>query len=273
MNLRAQLAALIAMSIGFLNACATQHNNLNSTLWMQTASEYRANSIQTYSAAKQMVDAALADTSWTAAVEQSGDYASLPEAVIMDIDETVLDNSKYQAQLIERNSEYKDSTWDQWVSLQDAPAVLGSVEFVRFIRGKGVKAIFITNRECMGREGDSSECPQEQDTIKNLADVGIEGVTDEDLLLKNEEPGWGSEKQSRRKYVVANYRVLMLFGDDLGDFLPNVKKDVSPEQRNELVEQHQAKWGTKWFVLSNPTYGSWLRILEKPRSQHLDGYE
>lgn len=273
MNCRTRLGVLVAMSTSILGACATQNDNLNSTLWIQTASEYRANSIQTYAAAQQMIDEATADKSWTAAIEQNGDYGDLPEAVIMDIDETVLDNSKYQAQLIKRHSEYNNATWDRWVSLQQAPAVPGAVAFVKSIRGKGIKAIFITNRECERRDGVSSACPQEQDTIKNLAKVGIEGVTKEDLLLKNEVPGWGSEKQSRREYVVARYRVLMLFGDDFGDFLPNVKKDISPAKRNDLVVQHQAMWGTRWFMLSNPTYGSWLRILKKPRSQYLEGYE
>jgi acid phosphatase len=64
----------------------------------------------------------------------------------------------------------------------------------------------------------------------------------------------------------------MLVGDDLGDFLPDVKKNITPLQRDALVSQYESCWGRTWYMLSNPTYGSWLRVLQDPKSDHLVGY-
>jgi acid phosphatase len=133
--------------------------------------------------------------------------------------------------------------------------------------------IFITNRECQLREGSRASCPQESDTIDNLRSIGINNVTPDELLLKNEQPSWGSEKKSRRELIAEHYRVLMLFGDDLGAFLPNGKKNISAEQRNELVTKYQENWCNKWFMFSNPTYGSWQEALDGPKTHHLNGYE
>ncbi len=63
----------------------------------------------------------------------------------------------------------------------------------------------------------------------------------------------------------------MSVGDDLGDFLPHVKTNITPVERIRLVTEHADKWGTAWFILPNPQYGSWLSILNKPRSQYLQG--
>jgi acid phosphatase len=64
----------------------------------------------------------------------------------------------------------------------------------------------------------------------------------------------------------------MLFGDDLGDFLPDVKYKITPAERDELVYKHRQKWGKMWFVLSNPIYGSWERVLPEPKDQYLNTY-
>ena len=62
---------------------------------------------------------------------------------------------------------------------------------------------------------------------------------------------------------------LIAVGDDFGDFLPNVKKNITPAQRAALVDQYQTHWGTKFFMLTNPTYGSWDTILSQPKQQYL----
>lgn len=259
--------------LALLSGCAAQQNNLlYSTLWVQSAAEYKANCLQTYNMAAQNIDSAIHDKSWTAAVEQRGNLSSLPPAVVMDIDETVLDNSPYQAQLIIDGTGFDPRTWDEWIALKRAPAVPGAVSFINYLKGKNVAVFFITNRECAPRAGNDCPCPQEQEVIDNLAEVGIDGVKPEHVLMQNEQPGWGSEKKSRRETIAAGYRVLMLVGDDLGDFLPDVKKNITPLQRDALVRQYESCWGRTWYMLSNPTYGSWLRVLQDPKSDHLVGY-
>lgn len=248
------------------------NNNVNSILWIQTSSEYKANSIQVYNAAGNIIHRALRDSSWTSALEQGHNYSDLPAAVILDIDDTVLDNSQYQARLAINGNEFDPDSWDRWVAMKSAPAVPGSVDFINKMTDMGIEVIYITNCECKPRSEAGPACPQEKDIIDNLMKVGIKDVNPENILLKKEKPEWSSEKKIRRETIVSNYRIVMLFGDDLGDFLPDVKKGITPAQRDSLVYKYKENWGVKWFVISNPTYGSWMEVLSDPKSSHLKGY-
>lgn len=264
------LCACMVLSI--TGCSASQNNNVNSLLWMQSSAEYRSVSIQVYSSALKQVDEALRDNTWTAAKEQAGNCSSLPPAVVMDIDETVLDNSRYMGRSVLEGNDWDPITWDAWVARCEAEAIAGSVEFVGEMQRRNVQVIFITNRACMKRQGSTDPCPQETDTAENLAKTGITGVSPENLLLAGEKQGWGSEKKSRREEVAKKYRIIMLFGDDLGDFLPGVKAGITPEERKVLVEGNRENWGRRWFMLPNPTYGSWLNILHEPKTQYIKNY-
>ncbi len=253
--------------------CAsTANNNFNSLLWMQSSAEYKANALQAYNGAMRNIDAALADRRWTAVGEQVGDCSSLPPAVVMDIDETVLDNSRYMGRVVVEKSAWSVATWDEWVALKEAAAVPGAVEFINAMNGMSVKVIFISNRECRNRDNPGSGCSQEADTIENLAKVGVHGVLPDDLLLMGEQEGWTSEKKSRREYIAGKYRIVMLFGDDLGDFLAGVKGNITPQERDRLVSEQKNNWGRKWFMLSNPTYGSWMNVLGDQKSRYIRSY-
>lgn len=260
----------------FAMGCAVPQSNgsntFNSSLWLQTASEYKANAIQAYNGASHNIRQAMTDRSWTAALEQGPNGSSLPPAIILDVDETVLDNSQYQAQLLIDGTAFDPESWDRWIAMKSAPSVPGAVDFINSVSAMGVEVVYITNRECKPRSEGGPPCPQEVDTIDNLLKVGIKEVKPENILLKRENLEWSSEKKSRREDVASRYRVLMLFGDDLGDFLPDVKKNITPMQRDCLVDEYRDNWGVKWFVFSNPVYGSWMRILSDPKSSHLKGY-
>ena len=93
---------------------------LNSVLWIQTAAERRALTTQIYGQAKRMLDAALEDPEWTAALEQGEGASKLPPAIILDVDETVLDNSAYQAQLILEKTRFETPTWHEWCRKENA---------------------------------------------------------------------------------------------------------------------------------------------------------
>lgn len=248
------------------------NNNFNSLLWMQASAEYKANTTQAYNSALRSIDAAINDRKWTAAKEQVGSYSSLPPAIVMDIDETVLDNSRYMGKVVLEGGEWNAGTWNEWVDLKEATAVPGAVEFIKAMKGKHVKVIFISNRECRSSDNSRSVSCQEAGTIENLAKVGVEGVRPEDVLLLGEQDGWTSEKKSRREYISKKYRIVMLFGDDLGDFLPDVKSNITPRERDRLVVENKNNWGRKWFMLPNPTYGSWINVLRDPKSQYIMKY-
>ncbi len=225
------------------------HERLHGTLWIQTAAEYYGASQQAYRVARGMLEHGLRDPHWVAAVEQ-GSPADLPPAVIMDIDETVLDNSRFEARLVIENADYDRKLWQEWVSLARAKAVPGALGFVKYAKSRGVEVFFVTNRHV----------DVERDTRANLADLGFPVRGDRDVILsKKERPEWGSDKASRRKFIAREYRITLLIGDDLGDFVSDAHKRVDDRRRS--AEKYREYWGTKWILLPNPLYGSWERSL------------
>lgn len=239
------------------------------TLWVRNSSEFRAASETIYRAARDALADGLADSAWTAEPTRSGDFSELPPAIVMDIDETVLDNSEPQAEMLLEGLCFDEfpKAWDDWVAERRAPAVPGAAEFIRAARamtdrqGRAVRVFFITNRECISRAGNESDCPQQDDTAANLAALGLGSPTlAEDLMLKGERPDWESEKLSRRQAVASNHRVILNVGDDLADFLPGVRR-ASVADRDRARCAHDAHWGRRWFMIPNPMYGSWLVAL------------
>lgn len=239
-------------------------------LWTRTAAEYAACGYQAYNAARINLDAALADPGWTAALEQSGDYGRLPPAVIFDIDETVLDSSEFQGWRVMHGGAFNKGQWDRWGRLNRARQIAGAVDFLHYLQDQGIAVFFITNRACRRVADSAVACPQELEAIENLNALGISGITAEHLLLKNEVRQWGSDKTHRRAVVARKYRVLMLFGDDLNDFIPGVRSGIAPEERRKKAGMYKDWWGRKWYILPNPVYGSWRRVLAEPVQQYLE---
>lgn len=228
------------------------HENLHAVLWTQTAVEYRALSRQSYELATRALDDALADPHWTAAVEQEGKagYESLPPAVVLDIDETVLDNAMFQARLVLEDGTYDEEAWQAWCREQKATAIAGALAFTRYAAEKGVTVVYVTNRRK----------PVEDATIANLKAEGfdVEATSDpsRDRVLTRGENGWDSSgKTARRETVAARYRVLLLVGDNLTDFVEAGR--LSLEERDRIYERYASYWGKRWIVLPNPQYGSW----------------
>jgi acid phosphatase len=232
--------------------------------WVTESAEYRALTRQIYRTAGAMLDGRIADEDWSALPSHPAD-TSLPPAIILDVDETVLDNSPFQILLGDKP--FNRTDWDQWVARAQADAVPGVVEFLRQARETGVAVFLVTNRDCMRRPGSADRCPQEDDTLDNLRRIGLE-FDPEHLMLSNERPDWTDEKKVRRDYVARDHRVIMLFGDDLGDFLDCVrgrviapcKRPATAAERLRMVREHGEYWGLGWFVLPNPMYGSWTGV-------------
>lgn len=237
---------------------ANENENLHSVLWTQTAAEYDALTRQTYAAARMALADALADPTWTAAPEQVGmeDYGALPPAVVLDVDETVLDNSPYQARLVETDGVFDGESWAAWVEEAAAPPVPGALAFTRVADSLGIAVIYLTNR----RGG------EEAATRRNLEALGFpiaerfDAVLTRGDLTRTGEPEFDTgEKEPRRTFVAERFRVLQMFGDNLGDFLSDVETSV--EERDELVAPYADWWGARWFMLPNPQYGSWEGAL------------
>lgn len=227
------------------------NDNLNAVLWVQRAAEYRAVTQTVFRAAADQLDIALKEKNWDALVpDERGNAATgLPPAVVMDVDETVLDNSPYQARLVRDGTAYDEVTWAQWVAEKKAKAVPGVVDFAKAANSKGVTILYLSNRAQHLKDA----------TIANLKAVGMP-VKDDSVFLglgtfvKDCEQN-GSEKNCRRKLAGQQYRVLMQFGDQLGDFMQIVAN--TPEGRDALFNQYQDWFGERWWMLPGPTYGSW----------------
>jgi 5'-nucleotidase (lipoprotein e(P4) family) len=235
------------------------------TLWVTTSTEYDAIAFQAYQSAIRQLPQAIEDPSWNALVENTPASGVAP-AVILDIDETVLDNSMFP---VLYPGPFSSSNWDRWISQREATSVSGAVEFVKRAEEMGVEVFFVTNRPCRRRQEMGPNCPQEQDTIENLASLGVHADAAH-MLLPGESPDWTDEKLTRRRFIAAQFRIIMLFGDDLADFVPCVRskpkepcrKGATAEDRAAAFQKHSAYWGTRWFMFPNPGYGSWTAFIE-----------
>ncbi len=243
-------AAMCALMAGIQTAPAAdavpQNDNLNATLWTQTSVEFKATALTAYSLATIMLDRALADKNWTAATEQTGNYQNLPPAVILDVDETVLDNSGYQGWMVKNDKSFHPKTWAKFVNTISSKPIPGSLEFTKYADSKGVKVFYVSNRNTKLEEA----------TRKNLEAYGYPmGGNVDTVLLKRERKEWGSKKGNRREHVAKDYRILLLLGDNFGDFVDNYKGTLT--ERNNTLVSHADKWGKSWIAVANPTYGSW----------------
>jgi len=231
--------------------CVPGNALVNATLWFQSSAEYRAVALGTFANARRMLDAALADRTWTAEPQQTGAFDALPPAVILDLDETSIDNGKFEARVIQQGKTYDDATWTQWVDESAAGSVPGAADFLAYCKSRGVTPFYITNRVVKEKAG----------TRTTLEKLGYPLLPDaENLIVRGEREEWKpSDKAPRRAFVASKYRVLLLLGDDLNDFAN--ARDKSRAERDQILRDAADRWGMRWFMLPNPMYGSWERAV------------
>ncbi len=218
-----------------------------SLLWTQTSVEFAAVTRAAFGQAASALPALVADPTAFAAVEQTA-AAALPPAVVLDLDETVLDNSAYQVWLVKTGQSYSSDTWAAWCDAGEATLIPGAREFLLGAVAQGVTPLYISNRD--------ASC--EAATRRNLEALGVpiveaDGV--DAVLLKKEQPTWGSDKGTRRLEIAKRYRIVMLVGDNFGDFLDGIALSIA--DRAALAQPYVGWWGSRWIPLPNPQYGSW----------------
>jgi len=233
------------------------NDNLNAVVWTQTAFEHDLIYREVYRRAGEKLGVALKDRSWDALPKsdrKSANVARLKPAIIVDIDETVLDNSPYEARQMREEKTHDSSGWADWCREKSAKALPGAREFAQLAAKRGVTIFYISNR------------------TKDLADVTLENLRTEGFPIAANETVFlglgaavdgctpvGNSKSCRRELVGRKYRVVMMFGDQLGDFVdlsPN-----TPDGRRAAIEPYADWVGERWFVLPNPMYGSWETAL------------
>lgn len=206
----------------------------NAVLWQQYSGEYRALCFQAYNFARLSLKEAL----W----EQAN---GKPNCVIVDADETILDNSAFQGHEIRKGVSYVQKDWTEWTGLAQADTVPGALAFLKFASSKGVEVFYVSNRETPDLEG----------TVKNLNKFGFPNVDDQHILLKTTT----SDKESRRQEILKNYNVLLLCGDNLSDFSNLFYREGKETATQVNISQHL--FGSKFIVLPNPMYGDWEKLL------------
>jgi acid phosphatase len=202
--------------------------------------------------ARAVLRAALDGGNALAPNERAHDSADEPLAIIADVDETLLDNTPYQIRLARTGTQYTEETWQQWSNERNARALPGAAAFAQEAARLGVTLFYVTNRQSALTAA----------TADNLRAQGFP-VPDDNrtVLTRDDARGWGKDKGSRRRYVDEQYRVVALLGDNLGDFIDGVYVDNIA--RAQLIEPYRDWWGTRWFMLPNPAYGSWMDAVTK----------
>ena len=205
--------------------------NTMATVYVQQAPEYIALTEQAYAMARLSLDTQFK-------------MASKPLAVVLDIDETVLDNSPYQAKQIIENFDYPVQ-WDEWIKSEMAQPIPGSLEFLQYADSKGIVIFYISNRKHKNLEA----------TINNLNKFGYPQVDSTHIMLRT---STSSKEERRQKVVDQGLEIALLIGDNLDDMSAEFEVEDA-DKRKEATYANQAKFGTKYIVLPNPTYGKWVQ--------------
>jgi len=207
------------------------------SLYQQRAAEYKALCFQAYNIARWRVDEA---------VKHKG---KKPLAVVTDLDETLLDNSPEDARAAINNQEFDSKAWKKWTAQGIADTVPGAAAFFKYAASKGVTVFYITNRDEDERAG----------TLKNLVSYHLPFADNAHLLLKTTT----SSKESRRQEVLKKYNIVLLCGDNLADFDALYDNHPTEQSREANTKMLMKKFGNKYIVLPNPTYGDFEGALFK----------
>ncbi|MEN8122909.1 MAG: 5'-nucleotidase, lipoprotein e(P4) family [Bacteroidota bacterium] len=233
-----------------LNACKTnvpvaeniinnQEHLVLSTLWFNESAEMQASFIQNYMLAKLMIDKHLS-------LQKE---SSKKPAVILDLDETVLDNVPYQYKLIATQKEYTFESWTKWVNLAQAKALPGVLDFTNYAKSKGVEVFYISNRQA----------PDHLDaTIKNLQKLNFPNADKEHTFLRTTT----SNKTERRNKVLEKHEIILLIGDNLTDF-SEIFANRGDDMGKKVVQKNKDLFGTKYIIMPNPMYGEWTKAIYK----------
>ena len=198
--------------------------------WFQQSGEYQALTHQAFNSAR-------------LAFDQAKVAPGKKKAVVVDLDETMLDNSPYSGWQAQQGQPFAAATWAKWSQAQQAGAVPGAVQFARYVNSHQGTMFYVSNRK-------QSEYAA---TLANMQKLGFTGMSEKTVLLS----GDTSNKQARFDAIKnAGYDIVVYAGDNLNDFgAATYHKDNA--QRRAFVADNQSKFGTEFIVLPNPLYGDW----------------
>ena len=227
---------------------------LSSNIYMQNAAEYRAVCHCIYKGAALRLEADLANSKPKVA----------KPAIVMDLDETVFDNSAYQTFLLNNDLEYTEESWSEYEQNhpQEVTLVPGAKRFIERAEQLGVSFVYMSNSSVAAKASTSNALVLNGIDVTNIA-----------VRLYLIPKGCTSDKAARRETVLAKFNVLMYFGDNLRDFseffrAAKLGKDATADDYLKAIRQRATQaddaichWGIDWFALPNPVYGEWERLI------------
>lgn len=229
------------LSLTMVSSVAAQkvdnEHQVGGILWTQTSGEWKALAFQAFALARLRLDQDF----------RANRSRRIRRAVIVDVDETVIDNSPYQAMTVKTRTAYESKSWHAWCEKAEARAIPGAVEFLRYANSRGVRVFYITNR----REA------EKQCTERILQQAGFPDVSDQTVQVRTDV----SSKEPRRKAVAAKHRVVLLIGDNLNDFAEIFEQSKTIDSRLSATQQNKSNFGTRFIVLPNVMYGAWEEAM------------
>jgi 5'-nucleotidase (lipoprotein e(P4) family) len=206
------------------------------TIWFQSSPEVKALYHQGFNIAKERV------------MEYKKQKTDKPKAVVVDLDETMIDNSPFQGKMIEKGKGFSPEFWGEWVALEQAKALPGAVEFTQFCQTVGVDVIYLSNRTVAEQDA----------TMSNMEKLGFAFVKPENFFLKETTSG----KEPRREKISETFDIILLLGDNLNDF-SDVFENRGEDWGNAVVEEYREEFGRRFVVFPNPLYGEWEKNVYK----------
>lgn len=217
--------------------CRNQNEYLvQSVLWYQQSAEMKALYYQAYNTARMMLDIYLKDSK-----------TKKKKAVIVDIDETILNNVKYEAWLIQNNSQQSKSGWKQWTDKADADTLPGALDFLNYAKTRAVEVFYVSNRTTDDVAA----------SLKNLKKFNFPFADEHHMLFKSDK---SSSKESRRKAIEKDYDIVLLCGDNLGDFSAAFD-DRTEKLLTDSISSYKSLFGKRFIVFPNPMYGAWEKQI------------
>ena len=220
---------------------------LDASLYMLTSAEYRAACHQCFRWAEMIVQ-----LKQQLRRAQADSPNAKPLAVVMDLDETILDNGWFQSQQIRDQVAFDMQRWSTWEEkgAEKVRVIPGAVAFIKKLRVLGVAPVFISNRN-------KNALKQTTETLERFEI----SVPENQILLADNQTG--SDKTSRRAQVEQSFDVVLYLGDNLRDFDERFKFNAASgiDGRNQVVDELSSKFGIEWIILPNPSYGEWTKAM------------
>ncbi len=247
-----------------LHSCRSNEFLVQSVLWFQHSPEMQALYFQGYNVAKKALEYNLKHKL----------FKEKKNAVVVDLDETILNNHLYEGWLCFSENEYSDQSWNAWVQEARAELLPGAADFLNFAKNLGCEIFYVSNRK---------RDPLFEPTLQNLKKLNLPFADEAHLLLKTKDDTTltGKSTKANRRLKIENElncEILLLCGDQIADFDKcfDLETDSSEKQVKDRILKYQESFGRRFIVLPNPIYCDWLdqiiRGNKNPPSSHPNSF-